>query len=287
MRQKLNHVADSLGARRRIAHYRDLLVRVLTGDKRWGTSERPLDEPHLDERQQEREDQRLAEEAREQVFDHRMRLDNTNLGLLLAFGLRSTSNCLDVGANRGLFLRDCVRVAPEGHHLAYEPIPALHDQLVQEFPGVDIRQRALSDADGATSFVHVLDEIYDGYSGFKEVPYPVEVRTEQITVETERLDDHLPDGWLPDFVKIDVEGAEGLVLAGGIDTLRKARPVVAVEHGWGGGKPFGWSDEQFYEVICNDIGLRLFDMDGGGPFDLTQFLDQLHTGEHWNWIAHT
>ncbi len=87
--------------------------------------------------------------------------------------------------------------------------------------------------------MHVLDEIYDGYSGLQELPYPVEVRTEQLTVVTERLDDHLPGGWLPDFVKIDVEGAEGLVIAGGIDTFRKSRPVTAVEHGCGGGDQFG------------------------------------------------
>jgi len=42
------------------------------------------------------------------------------------------------------------------------------------------------------------------------------------------------DGWYPpgaqlDFVKIDVEGAEGLVLAGMRRLLREARPVLAVE----------------------------------------------------------
>ena len=269
MRQTLNQAADALGVRRQIARGRDQLVQLLTGERR-----RPVSE------------QDAAAAARQKVVDHRTRVDNTNLALLLSFGLRRTSNCLDVGANRGLFLRDCVRVAPDGRHLAYEPIPALHGRLTQEFPGVDIRQCALADVDGVTSFVHVLDEDYDGYSGLKEVPYPVDVETEQLTVATQRLDGHLPDGWLPDFVKIDVEGAEGLVIPGGIDTLRRSRPVIAVEHGWGGGEQFGWSDEEFYDVIRNDIGLRIFDMDGGGPLDQAQFIDLLHTGEHWNWVAH-
>jgi hypothetical protein len=112
------------------------------------------------------------------------------------------------------------------------------------------------------------------------------VETEVIEVETERLDSHLPEGWLPDFVKIDVEGAEGLAIAGAIDTLRSARPTMVIEHGWGGGKDFGWSDEELFNVICQDIGLRLFSMDGDGPLDLPWFLDLLHTGTHWNWVAH-
>jgi hypothetical protein len=49
-------------------------------------------------------------------------------------------------------------------------------------------------------------------------------------VTTERLDEHLPDGWLQDFVKIDVEGAERLVLEG---AMRTFRPRVSYEHSLG------------------------------------------------------
>jgi hypothetical protein len=31
-------------------------------------------------------------------------------------------------------------------------------------------------------------------------------QTETITVTTERLDNHRPEGWLPDYVKIDIKG---------------------------------------------------------------------------------
>jgi len=40
--------------------------------------------------------------------------DDRHLKLLIRFGLHPTANCLDVGANRGRFLRDIVRVAPVG-----------------------------------------------------------------------------------------------------------------------------------------------------------------------------
>jgi FkbM family methyltransferase len=175
-------------------------------------------------------------------------------------------------------------VAPSGHHIAYEPLPHLCEQLVQRFPEMDIRQRALSSEEGESTFVHVRDA--PAYSGLKERAYPLQVRTETITVKTERLDDHLPDGWLPDFVKIDVEGAESLVITGAMETLRRAKPVVAFEHGWGGGEQFGSSDEDIFKLICEDVGLRLFTMDGNGPLGFAQFKEELASGMRWNWVAH-
>ncbi len=255
MRREVQGIADSLGVRRHAAHSRDQLVRLLTGD-------------------------------RSTPIDRRNRSDEKNLKLLLTFGLRRNANCLDVGANQGLFLRDFRRIAPNGRHIAYEPLPNLFAKLEREYPEMDIRQAALSDKEGESTFVHVTDRRFEGYSGFEERTYPAEVHSESIVVPTERLDDHLPDGWLPDFVKIDVEGAEGLVIAGAIETLRRAKPIMTIEHGWGGAKQFGWSDEDFHRAICHDIGLRLFDMDGNGPLDLSLFREKLHTGEHWNWIAH-
>jgi len=253
MRRELLEMADSLGIRRGLARGRDGLVDVLTG-------------------------------AGANSVHRRNHLDEKHLKLLLSFVLRPDSNCLDVGAHRGLFLREFRRLAPVGHHIAYEPIPSLCSLLGQQFPEMDVRERALSTQSGCSTFVHVIDA--PAYSGFQERRYPRTMSTEEISVVTERLDDHLPDGWLPDFVKIDVEGAEGLVVAGGLDTLRRAKPVIAFEHGCRAGEQFGTSDDAMYALFCEDLGLRLFDMDGNGPLGLEQFRDELATGMRWNWVAH-
>jgi len=238
--------------KRALVHGRDRLVRLLEGDH--GS---PV-------------------ERRNQRDDHHLRL-------LLRFGLRADSNCLEVGANQGMFLHDMCQVAPDGHHIAYEPIEHLAAKLVQRFPAVEVRQRALSDHDGQAEFVWVIDPGFQGLSGLADHVNPSlrpdGVQTEVITVTMERLDDHLPPGWLPSLVKIDVEGAEQLVLQGALSTLRQAQPIVVFEHGLTDGV-----SQEIYELLCKDVGLRLFNMDGHGPLSLSQFLEQLST--RWNWVAH-
>jgi FkbM family methyltransferase len=253
VRRELLKVADSLGIRQHLGQGRDQLVEILTGQ---GTN----------------------------TVHRRNHTDDRNVKLLLSFLLRPGSNCLDVGANNGTFLTVIRRVAPGGHHIAYEPLPELCAQLRERFPEMEVRQRALADQEGESTFVHVLEE--PAYSGLKAGLHPPGMHTERITVLTERLDDHLPSGWLPDFVKIDVEGAEALVLTGAMDTLRRAKPVLAFEHGGGCGEAFGATDADIFALVCQGAGLRLFDMDGNGPLSLPQFEEELATGLRWNWIAH-
>ncbi|MGO9335618.1 MAG: FkbM family methyltransferase [Acidimicrobiales bacterium] len=205
--------------------------------------------------------------------------DDARLRRLMRRTLRRDSNCLDVGAHSGTFLAEFQRLAPRGNHIAYEPMPALASALSERFPDVDVREVALSDEDGESTFVHVVD--LPEYSGLRERSYPRDVATETITVRTERLDDHLPDGWLPAFVKIDVEGGELGVLKGAVETLNRAGPVVAFEHGPGAADRYGTTPADIHALLT-EVGLRIFDMDGHGPLSLAEFEDN---GGRFNWIA--
>jgi FkbM family methyltransferase len=215
----------------------------------------------------------------------RIRADDRNLTLLLSFALTSRSNCLDVGANQGLYLRHFPRLASKGRHIAYEPLPELAAELQRRFPAIDVRQRALADFEGESSFVRVLDPELEAYSGLREQPYPKAVRTKTINVNVECLDNHLPDGWLPDFIKIDVEGAELLAFRGAVRTLRRAKPLIVFEHGPNASQRYGVGPEDIHALLCTDVGLRIFDMDGHGPLDPIQFRDAIASGR-WNWVAH-
>ena len=250
MPRSIVSLTDSIGLRRAAAAGRDRLVDRLAGN-------------------------------RSTPLELRDAKDNRHLSLLLSFGLRPDSNCLDVGANAGDFVRDFVRVAPSGSHIAYEPVPSFAARLRERFPSVEIRERALSNREGQLTMLHVLDEGFEGYSSLSGSTFPREFRTEPLTVQVERLDDHLPDGWLPEFVKIDVEGEELAVLEGALETLSAARPVLAIEHGLRGA---GGKSEFVYNLLCKEVGYRLFNMDGEGPLTVDGFLDGLKT--RYNWIAH-
>jgi FkbM family methyltransferase len=211
-------------------------------------------------------------------------LDGQHLRRLLAWTLRPEASCLDVGAYEGDVLAEIVRVAPHGRHIAYEPLPHLCARLVERFPGVDVRAAALSDRDGESSYVHVRD--LTQYSGLRERSYPRAVARELIRVRTERLDDHLPGGWAPSFMKIDVEGAECLVLAGALRTIAEHRPTIVVEHGPGGSDHYGSRPADLYRLLCTEAGLRIFDLDGDGPYSLDRLEESYASGTRWNYVAH-
>ena len=95
------------------------------------------------------------------------------------------------------------------------------------------------------------------------MPAGEEVR--EITVTTERLDDVLPVGFEPALIKIDVEGAELLVLRGAVDTVARHKPMVIFEHGVGGFERYGAAPGDLHDLLVTDCGLRIFDLAGEGP----------------------
>jgi hypothetical protein len=60
--------------------------------------------------------------------------DRHAMSVLLAATLSRGAHTIDVGAHSGAVLREIVRIAPVGRHIAYEPIPQLAAQLAEEFP---------------------------------------------------------------------------------------------------------------------------------------------------------
>jgi FkbM family methyltransferase len=209
--------------------------------------------------------------------------DNERLVALFEELLRPDSDCLDVGAHEGAVLREMVRLAPKGRHVAWEPLPAFARRLRDEFPSVEVREAALSDRAGERAFAHVLDE--PGWSGFVARPTPAGSAVETITVRCERLDDALPEGLRPALVKIDVEGAEEQVLLGAADTLRRHRPVVVFEHGAGSADHYGTTPDRIHDLFTGFLGYRLFGLDGDGPYAVDRFTEIFSRGERVNFVA--
>ena len=194
----------------------------------------------------------------------RDRRDNQTAMVVMAVLLSENDSAIDIGAHRGGFLDAITRFAPEGHHIAYEPLPDLARGLRERFAGVDVREVAVSDSEGTRRFF--LHEDYARSGLFRSG----DKTPSDIVVRTARLDDDLPAGFAPKFIKIDVEGAEGLVFRGARHTLATHRPVVLFEHGLTS-RVNGIASKEVWEMLV-PLGYRIFDLDGRG-YDLASFED--------------
>ncbi len=200
--------------------------------------------------------------------------------------LPPNATCIDVGAAAGSVLRAMVRAVPDGRHFAFEPRPDAAQGLRRSFPGVEIQEVALSDRAGAAPFQLVVDSPM--WSGLRVQTYPQpDARINQITVRTDRLDDVLSADLRVDFIKIDVEGAEALVLRGAERTCRRWAPLIVVEYGLAAREHYGVSPTDFFGLISGlglDISLLQDWLRGRPPLDIRGFDQQCQS--HWYFIAH-
>jgi FkbM family methyltransferase len=188
---------------------------------------------------------------------------------VIASSLGATGTYVDVGTNRGQVLAEAVRIAPEGHHVAFEPIPRLRAEVVRAFPRVDCRELALGARSGVEEFCHFTQ--LDGWSGLRRSPEVSDERgrPEYISVTVSTLDAEL-DGLAPRLIKIDVEGAELAVLEGGRSLLGRARPQLIVEHVAAAAALYGASSEALWDLL-DGLGYRVFSVTGAGPFGRSSF----------------
>lgn len=202
------------------------------------------------------------------------------ISAVLASTLRSDATYVDIGANRGQILREAVRVAPLGQHLAFEPIPTLAAELALTFPRADCRQLALGTHPQAATFCYFKN--LDGWSGLRRSPEISDERgdPEYITVDVSTLDAEIGD-LTPRVVKIDVEGAELAVIEGGRSLLSQARPMVIFEHVAAAAALYGATPEGLWDLLT-ELDYEIFSVTGDGPFTRRAFAENTIVV---NWLA--
>ena len=227
---------------------------------------------------------RAAVDERVHPMRRRNRIDDEKMRLLFALALTADANCIDVGANYGSVLELFLRYAPGGAHVAYEPLPEAAAFLRARFPGVEVREVAAADAAGTASFCHVVND--EGRSGLlRHHNYEKPPRIATITVSVETLDS-LPRTYRPDVIKIDVEGAELKVIAGSMRLLREHQPLIVFEHYKGGSDAYSAEPRHVHQLLCNDAGMRIFDIDGAGPLSRAQMEERFYARSVWQFVAH-
>ncbi len=200
------------------------------------------------------------------AFDARIRqrqYESIGIRAVLAGLLTGESTYVDVGANRGQILREAVRVAPRGRHIAFEPIPALAAAVAREIPDVECRGVALGARSEVAQFCYFRR--LDGWSGLRRSPEISDERgdPEYITVDVSTLDTEMK-GLTPRVVKIDVEGAELAVLQGGRSLLSEVRPTVIFEHVAASAALYDATPENVWDLLT-ELGYDIFSVTGEGP----------------------
>ena len=183
------------------------------------------------------------------VREHRMfwlRPPLTNEGFMLGVLrrlIRQGDVVYDIGANIGLYCRFMVQCFKSSHVYAFEPVEtnrlliARNMAIAARSNQVTILPCAVADNDGTAEFeiddltsnTGALCAVTHGKASESRAQYGLPPVTTRVQIA--RLDTLIESQCLatPDVIKIDVEGAESMVLDGSRNLLSAHRPRLAIE----------------------------------------------------------
>lgn len=167
---------------------------------------------------------------------------------------------VDIGAHAGLHTAPLR--AKSDRVVCFEPIPELAAALRSHFQGEDdvviVHQCALSTETRVSTFE--LNHRIPSESGLVQRLGTSDTSTiETIEVHIRRLDDF---GLATvDYIKSDCEGADLLALRGGLETIRRDRPVMSVEYGFAGYSVYGLQRRSIFDFAI-DVGYGVADLFG-------------------------
>jgi FkbM family methyltransferase len=231
------------------------------------------------------------------VLVNRGRYEPTEGAYLLEAG-SGAHVIFDVGANIGYYsLHWALRMAPGGTIHAFEPVPSTFAWFVRNIAlnGLDavIRPNAigLGDAPGVVS-LFLPEFLGSGAASIKDL-HPDE-GTRRVEVKLDTLDNYFSASGLDrlDLIKVDVEGAELLVLRGGRETIAKHRPMIFLELLRKWSRPFGYHPNDVIQMLTG-MGYRCTTFDNSRliPFELmTEETPQknfffAHPDVHREWLS--
>jgi len=199
------------------------------------------------------------------------------------------SNGIDIGCHKGEIFDLFIKHAPKGLHMGFEPIPVLFEALRKKYTSSNhvMYNIALSNAKEQTSFNYVVSN--PSYSGLKKRDYDRkdEVDT-SIMVQTDLLDNLLSPEIRIDFIKIDVEGGELLVLEGAKKIISKWKPVIIFEHGLGASNHYQSTPDKIF-ALMQEAGMQIFTMEtwlaNQKPFSEEEFAKQYYDRLNYYFLA--
>lgn len=209
---------------------------------------------------------------------------------IIAEVCNTNSSCIDVGCHKGEVLDIFIKHAPNGNHFGFEPIPDMFKKLQKKYKGTKskIFNIALSNSIGESSFNYVISN--PAYSGLIKRNYDNKNEVDQqLIVETNLLDNIIPQNVKIDIIKIDVEGGELLVLEGAVNTIKNSKPIIIFEHGLGASEFYNSTPDKVFKLLSNcDMKIStMYNWLNKKPhFTLSEFKEQYDNKINYYFIAY-
>ncbi len=192
----------------------------------------------------------------------------------------------DIGAHRGVFA--CSLAERCSQIVCFEPEERSHKELcaaVSLYQHITVLQVALWKENKTSHFYRYSDASFDGLGERtrKECEhYGLDV-VDTVPITLYRLDDIMEKHHLhhPDIIKMDVEGAELMVLHGATALLSHRQPYILLEYSYENTKNLNYTREALAEEL-HAWGYRLYGLHRS--HDLTLHRD-IHPRSIWNLIA--
>jgi FkbM family methyltransferase len=160
------------------------------------------------------------------------------LALFLIKNLKLQDNFLDIGAHFGYFtLLASELVGPQGNIFSFEPTSKSYQILqtnIIDLPSVKCFNEAIANEEGEIIF-YEFDNLQSEYnstdmSQFEQSDWYKKSPPRKVIVTATTVNDvTAKENFNPKIIKIDVEGAEDKVIAGGLKYFKENSPIIIME----------------------------------------------------------
>jgi FkbM family methyltransferase len=187
----------------------------------------------------------------------------------------------DIGANTGLYAIMAATENTTEMVYAFEPIPRIFGYLKRNIEAnslnnIEPEQSALSNYDGEIEIYIPPGKIPTSSStlkGFREA-------SEVLKVPSIKLDTYCKKRDIKevDFLKIDTEGTEHLVIEGGIQTIKRDQPIIICEVLQG-------FTERFIHRLLDPIGYEYYWLSDKGPIKQESIVGHSDKGQNYLFLT--
>ena len=174
------------------------------------------------------------------IFGIKTHASEISLAKFIIKNLNKGDHFLDIGAHYGFFsLLATQLVGSKGKILAFEPSTATYNLLAKNtapYPQISALNQCVSNNNEALTF-YEFPTLFSEYNSIEKGQYEHEgwyqrFKPTQTVKMATYIDELVNTEFMPQMIKIDVEGAEIKVIQGGLNYFKESSPIVIMEFIW-------------------------------------------------------